>query len=145
MKRMVVGFAFTEDIMNVLLIHKRRGPAVVFNRMNGIGGQVEEGETALQAQVREFEEEAGVHIPEPRWVQTVILSGPHDGGWEVTFFYCHLTVEECQKCHTTTDEPIEWVGTHTFQTKNVVPNLRWLIPMQHDRIQWPLKIEEIDE
>ena len=141
---MVAGFAFTEDKLNVLLIHKRRGPNVVFNRMNGIGGHIKEGETPLQAQVREFEEEAGVHIPERRWTETVVLRGPHDGGWVVHFFYCHLTMQECQACEAQTDEPLEWVGIHSLSAKNVVGNLRWLIPIQHENLQWPLVVEEKD-
>ena len=142
MRRMVVGFAFTEDKLNVLLIHKRRGPKVVFNRMNGIGGHIEEGETPIEAQVREFDEEAGVHIPANRWTQTVILRGSDDGGWEVTFFYCHLTMQECRECRDRTDEPLEWVNVHTFPVLHVVGNLRWLIPIQHDRLRWPLVVEE---
>ena len=95
--------------------------------------------------VREFEEEAGVYIEERRWTKTVQLSGPHDGGWEVTFYHCFLTLQECQKCETQTDEPLEWVGVRMLSTKNVVHNLRWLVPIQLDRnLRWPLDIEEVE-
>ena len=50
----------------VLLILKRRGLGA--GLYNGVGGKVEEGETPLQAAVRECEEEIGVKPVRVKWV-----------------------------------------------------------------------------
>lgn len=59
MKNYVVGFAFSEDAQQVVLIRKNR-PSWMAGQLNGIGGHIEAGETPLQAMVREFAEETGV-------------------------------------------------------------------------------------
>ncbi len=50
----------------VLLIHKKRGLGA--GKINGVGGKLEPGETALEAMQREAQEELGIGLldPEPR-------------------------------------------------------------------------------
>lgn len=55
-KHFCVGFLFSQSGCFVALVHKKR-PAWQAGKMNGIGGGVEEGETAIEAQRREFKEE----------------------------------------------------------------------------------------
>lgn len=62
----VLGFAFSENGAQVLLLQKAR-PAWARSKWNGIGGHVEVGETFLQAMVREFEEESGLIWPASCW------------------------------------------------------------------------------
>lgn len=62
----VIGFVFFGNF--VLLIKKER-PEWQKGKMNGIGGHVEDGETALQAMVREATEEAGPYIGGLKWVK----------------------------------------------------------------------------
>lgn len=59
MKLYCLGFAFSADGQEVLLIEKRR-PHFQAGLLNGIGGSVEAGETPDQAMVREAQEEAGL-------------------------------------------------------------------------------------
>lgn len=65
MIKFVLGFAFTLD-NRVALIRKAR-PFWQKDRLNGIGGHVEQTETVRDAMVREFSEETGVIIPDYRW------------------------------------------------------------------------------
>ena len=48
----------------ILLIHKKRG--IGAGKLNGAGGKVDPGESALQAAVREFREELRAHPVAPR-------------------------------------------------------------------------------
>ena len=61
-KHYVLGFVFNYSKNQVLLIEKQR-PAWQMGRWNGIGGEIEEGETPYQAMVRESVEETGFTHP----------------------------------------------------------------------------------
>jgi 8-oxo-dGTP diphosphatase len=71
MKKYVVGFAFSEDAQQVVLIRKNR-PAWMAGKLNGIGGHIESGESPLQAMVREFAEETGVSTALGGWREFAI-------------------------------------------------------------------------
>lgn len=73
MKLYVVGFAFSSDQSQVILIQKHK-PSWQKGRLNGLGGKIEPGESSLQAMIREFNEEAGVHIP--NWTEYATISKP---------------------------------------------------------------------
>ena len=70
MRKFVLGFLFDGN-GNVALIEKNR-PEWQKGRLNGVGGQIEKGESPSQAIVREFQEEAG---PEISWRQFCVLKG----------------------------------------------------------------------
>jgi 8-oxo-dGTP diphosphatase len=141
MTHYTAGFAFHGG--SVLLIHKKRGPPGVRGRINGIGGHIEEGEIPIQCQRREFREETGLDIPEDRWVHTVTLGGPNGGGWVVIFFKTTLTDEEVATFTTAEDEKVALYDVREIPELPVVPNLRWLIPIQLDHhLQWPVVIME---
>ena len=134
--RMVCGFAFNEQDRGVdqcvVLIFKNRGPASVRNRLNGVGGRVEEGETPVQAMVREFVEEAGCVTQEEEWgVPFVRLYGD---GWEVSFFRRFGSVDRVQAgVSSLTDEPIFVMPVSVLLHRlDVVPNVRWLVPLALD-------------
>jgi 8-oxo-dGTP diphosphatase len=75
-----LGFAFSLDRSKVLVIRKKR-PAWQAGRLNGIGGKLEAGETALLAMQRECQEETGLNIPD--WEYFATIESPH---FEVTCF-----------------------------------------------------------
>lgn len=123
--RYCVGFAFSaaEDIV---LIQKNK-PEWQKGLLNGVGGHVEDGESVIDAMVREFEKETGVVIPASDWE-----------------LYCHLEYEKAAVSfyRTFSDDPIP-VKTITlekvltlplknFQYGRCVENLRWLIPLALD-------------
>lgn len=127
----VCGFAFTHTHheTNVALIHKRHGPDVVVGRLNGIGGKIERGETIHEAMVREFKEEAGVLIP--KWDPFCKMNVPPYG--TVFMFSAIISSELAKEVRGREDEEIQWVDVRKMPYYNVVPNLKWLIPMALDQ------------
>lgn len=61
----VLGFARTKA--GVLLILKTH-PDFQKGKFNGVGGKIEEGETPLQAMIREFLEETGIATQAYEWI-----------------------------------------------------------------------------
>ena len=57
--RYVVGFAFDHKLEGVLLCQKNR-PEWQAGKLNGLGGKIENGESPIEAMIREFKEEAGL-------------------------------------------------------------------------------------
>jgi 8-oxo-dGTP diphosphatase len=124
---MVLGLLFASDRRSVALIEKLR-PKWQAGKLNGIGGKIEPGEAPVTAMVREFQEEAGVNIPEENWQYFLTIEG---GDWRVYIFRAfgdyHLK--------TTTDETVLWwalgMNNGLFTDKRI-PNLDWIIPMALD-------------
>jgi 8-oxo-dGTP diphosphatase len=122
----VVGFYFSRNNNEVLLIRKNR-PQWQAGKLNGIGGKIENCESAYDAMCREFMEETGLW--ETEWYPLCVLTG--DWG-TVEFFYTWGTP---QYAESRTDEQVE-IHQCEFLPSDVIPNLKWLIPMAiHDRKQ----------
>ncbi len=139
MKRMVVGFAFTEDWESVILIRKLR-PEWMKGKLNGVGGHLRDGERAGKAMEREFEEETGVFIHRLAWERVVVMKGK---GWEVTFFRTTLTARDIRYVRSVTDEEVVRVGCKVDGAMGMLPNLSWLIPlcMDHDLVM-PIAVSD---
>lgn len=123
---MVLGFLFTEGKGIVALIEKNK-PEWQKGLLNGIGGKIEEGETPIQAMIREFEEEAGLYIED--WKQFAIMQG---NDWKV---YCYKAFSErIWDYSTMTDEIIytKWIEDLHKNPFNYISNLQWLIEMALD-------------
>jgi 8-oxo-dGTP diphosphatase len=125
----VCGFLLSPDRTRVLLIRKRR-PDWQAGKLNGVGGKVEAGETALDAMRREFREEADVDVAE--WQHVLTLSGEDDGGsgrgWAGHFFRAFGNVDAARAI---TDEQLETHHTATLP-RDTIPNLHWIIPLMLD-------------
>lgn len=136
--RFVLGFAFCQMRTGhdaVLLIMKRRGPQQIVGKWNGIGGKIEAGESPLQAMSREFFEETGRSVLAKDWRPVVrYVNAPtpdYPEGYAFDVFSTRLQTDYLQQ---TTDEPLHWWGVRAATlweepTIEVVPNLRWLIPL----------------
>lgn len=125
MRRAVCGFFFDPNKTVVVLIRKKR-PDWQAGLLNGVGGKVEEGEFALDAMIREFEEETGVHHEE--WEPFCLLTDKING-YEVHYFRAFGDVT---KCTTTTDEEIEFIPAGGVPAAAVIHNLTWIVPMALD-------------
>lgn len=138
MDSFVLGFAFSRDRQQVLLISKKR-PAWQAGFLNGIGGHIEPGETPLAAMYREGREEANLQ-------KVGLIQG--DKGWEhaMTFtckggtvfvFRSFLPDVVFRMARTMTDETVTAVPTRTLPPI-VVDNLGWMIPMLLDNLRFPV-------
>ncbi len=133
-KAYVAGFYFSHILSEhlVALVQKTK-PEWQRGKLNAIGGKIEEGETPAEAMRREFKEETGVDVPE--WEPTVTLKGE---GWVVYFF---RSFGDPTKCMTMEEEPIG-VFNYLELPTNVIPNLKWLVPLNLDvNLKMPIVLE----
>lgn len=129
----VVGFYIDETEQDVLMVLKKKGPEVVLDKLNGIGGKVIEKERGSFAMSREFEEEAGKYIKPEDWTfRGVLRSRTND--WQVKFYTHYGKTFEVEE-QNDVGEPLLWVNlTEAVDgTACVVPNLLWLLPLCKDR------------
>lgn len=118
--RYVVGFMFDDNEEFVLLINKTR-PDWQVGKLNGVGGRIEEGESALEAMRREFIEEVGIKHDD--WKHFCVLSDARK--WSILFFFAHGPIWEAKQM---TDEvPLSALVRRL--PAHCVSNLHWLIPM----------------
>jgi len=135
MTRAVCGFLFSPEMDRVVLIRKNR-PEWQAGLLNGVGGKVEEDEFAEQAVAREFAEETGMRVD--HW-RAFCLHRDKSHGYEVVYYAAVGAVESAR---TTTDEEIVVCAVADVPHLEVIPNLRWLIPMaldpemKHARTVW---------
>ena len=132
----VVGFLFDPELELVVLILKRR-PKWMDGRYNGVGGHVEEVDAEkaeatettpeLQAMIREWHEETSDH-QEIRWQPFMRLETR--GG--IIHFYAGTG--DVSLAQTKTDEEVGYFEVNGLPD-NVLPNLRWLIPMAQNHLR----------
>lgn len=137
-KAYVVGFLFDPHLERVLCIRKLR-PAWQAGKLNGIGGHIEPGETALEAMEREASEEAGLgaHIA---WNTFAEMHGFDDleHPFSVTFLAAYKTKMGTPTTfgpfESRTDEQLEvwWVADLTPGKQDMVENLSWLVGLAVD-------------
>lgn len=128
-KAYVVGFLLDRDEKQVVLIRKKR-PLWQQGLLNGVGGKIEPEENPLDAMRREFQEETGAHVE--TWTHYATMSGPD---WTVFCYFAHNS-EELTKVKTqgdSMDGDAEEVATYytdlVFDRKDLIGNVRWLIPL----------------
>lgn len=145
MRRYVVGFAFWRN--KVLLIHKTRGPEYVIGKLNGVGGKIEGEETVISAMAREFGEETGVETWPSLWNHIATMYGNADEGndYELNVLYSFLpdlSEFENIKNPENSGEDLEWVNMDDLYKRNIVQNVKWLIPLCLDNTTPFLEIKE---
>jgi len=124
--KFVVGFYFDmfQKKPSVLLIKKKR-PQWQAGLYNGIGGHIEEGETPLQAMIREFKEETDVH--EENWIHKITINSPK---WILHVFA--VIQGDSKKPKTMTDEELRFVPVQELYSMPLVYNITWLVPIMLD-------------
>ena len=126
MTEFCLGFLFSAapEYARVVLIRKNK-PEWQNGKLNGVGGKIEKGETALEAMRREFLEECGVK--KENWVPFALLDYPEARVW------CFAAEDELLldgAVRTMTDEEVIIVSAYApWRTHGRVPNLSYLIPM----------------
>lgn len=130
MKPYVVGFLFNRTMSHVVLIKKNK-PKWQAGLLNGVGGKVEAGESALQAMIREFHEEAGMVVENWQFFLELKQTEQPDA-WDVFFFRAIMYDEKALLSNTS--EPVDWypIVGGSIQGTAVVPNLHWLVPLAMD-------------
>lgn len=117
-----LGFAFNPSLDTVVLIKKQR-PEWQAGLLNGVGGKLEPGESAMDAMHREFKEETGVSISD--WQRFGQLSG---SDWIVHLYTTKIYDWEIASIiYKKTDEEILLKDADNLS--NIIPNLMWLVPM----------------
>lgn len=129
MKKYVVGFVFDSSREHILLIHKNR-PEWQKGFINGLGGKIEDGETALSAMVREIQEESGLLTLEDEWVYVGRI---YSDTMNVEFFGYEYR-GDTDDAQSLEDEPIEWFPVKALPI-NLIENLTWLIPITLDKLK----------
>lgn len=127
-QKYVAGFMFDYPLKRVALIKKNR-PEWQAGKLNAIGGHIEQGETPIQAMVREFEEETGLKTNEDLWFEFAKIS--ENGAFDVTFF---VTQGFLDPLRTITDEEICIVPVSDVNADKMIENLSWLVPLAIDHI-----------
>jgi 8-oxo-dGTP diphosphatase len=136
MENYCLGFCFDNPSKHVVLISKEK-PEWQKGKINGVGGKIKKEETPLQAMIREFGEEAGVVVHDWRHCITLI---EQDLKWCMYIFRTHLLLDFMRVYIQSMTE--EKVGIYVVNKlpENVIPNLRWIIPMLTDKLHTPISI-----
>ena len=121
----VVGFLFDDEINKVVLIQKKK-PEWQKDHWNGVGGKIEHGETTIDAMVREFEEETGVHIEEEKWHHVANILFNY-GASRLSIFTAYDT-ENLHNTRTQEEEVIAVWDVDNLPVKKI-KNLEWIIPL----------------
>lgn len=133
-----LGIAFSPQRDRVVLMLKHKGPASIRRKYNGVGGKVEEGESPVQAQRREFREETGVDVPDERWVPIAVLQHPDS---TIHVFRADLSLDEFFAVRSTEDEPIERIWMCEVLFLPLAPHLSWMIAIAAEtRLEIPLAV-----
>jgi len=141
MIKYVVGFAFSEDMKQVIMIQKEH-PHWQKGKLNGVGGkadqQVEETqrtrahiETPYEAMVREFEEETGVRFE--TWECYAICE---DKKKDITMYCYRIFDNYISECKTMTDEVIKVCSPPaviTLGPPSTLSNIPFLLAMAMDK------------
>lgn len=105
-----LGFAFNPSLDHLVVIRKNR-PERFAGKLNGLGGKLEAGETAVQAMVREFREECGLVTCEDTWRYIGLLDC---GDTRVACFAA--VVEDALNARTQESETVHVMNFHDFMT-----------------------------
>lgn len=135
MKNYSLGFMFSEDLTKVALIKKEK-PEWQKGHLNGIGGQIEEGENPLVCMIREFEEETGVFYE--LWDKLCVLSNEH------FTLHCYSTYSnQVFNLTTTTREQVTVIEVNQLSKHKHIANLDWMIPLaiqQYTEIDYKIEV-----
>jgi 8-oxo-dGTP diphosphatase len=138
MKEYVLGFMFSSEKERVVLIKKTK-PEWQAGFLNGIGGKIEEGESPIDAMVREFHEEADVITY--NWTPFAVMTNSQ---FTVHCFKTTTVIIDEVKSKTEEEVVVVFVDEIGIGLHTVIPNLHWLIPMALDDGFEPVTIKYLE-
>lgn len=140
MKKYVTGFMFSKNLEHIVLI-KKINPIWQRGLLNGIGGKIEINETSIDAMVREFTEETGVSTQAADWTCFANVYRPKVYDVDMYFAQSNLAFQ----VQSVEQEEVHIINVNKLP-ENLIPNLRWLIPLALDQqadFSVPVRIREI--
>ncbi|MDO8617654.1 MAG: NUDIX domain-containing protein [Candidatus Uhrbacteria bacterium] len=129
MKKYTLGFIFNASLDKVLLMHKLK-PDWQVGKLNGLGGKMEDEEDGIRGIQREIKEEAGLNTEPSDWIYIGTL---HSATWTMEVFG-YIYTGDLTDAKSLEEERVEWFDVEKLP-KNVINNLRWLIPMTLDKLK----------
>lgn len=139
----VLGFIVCRETQEILLIRKLK-PEWQKDKLNGIGGKVEDKETPEYAMYREAKEETGLEISKERWINFAVMNcerGSKDGvsdTWSVEVFIAIVDRKLFYQYDSPEAEKIQRMHLYELNTVNslygFLGNITWLVGMGIDSI-----------
>jgi 8-oxo-dGTP pyrophosphatase MutT (NUDIX family) len=142
MDHYVLGFIFSYDLKQVLLVNKRR-PGWQEGKWNGIGGHIEKEEQyPYPAMKREIREEVDGLLFDPTAMEhRVTFTCPGGTVW----VYKAMALRSCllSKVKSKTDEPVEWFRVERIGERpdDALDSIRWLVPLMLSDVRGPILID----
>jgi ADP-ribose pyrophosphatase YjhB (NUDIX family) len=128
--RYTVALIFSTDKTQIALIRKCK-PIWQFDKLNGIGGKIEDDEHPDDAARRELLEESNLVSDDLRLFaigRSVIVDNTYN---TVVFFYTGTA--NLYDVHSNEKEPIEILSVYNaLHYSKLIANLKWLIPLALD-------------
>jgi 8-oxo-dGTP diphosphatase len=138
MNKYVLGFAFSADGSEVILIKKNK-PDWQKDKLNGVGGKSEKGENVYESMVREFKEETGVETKPAQWDLFSSLTGDNYEMWCFRIF-----TDDIIHCVTVEEELIYKLNyEEAITSEHILPSLKVLLPMARDENFYYAEIKHI--
>lgn len=127
MKYYVLGFLFDGCFEKVMLIKKTK-PKWQHDRLNGVGGKIEKGETSLAAMCREWREETGTEFTDWKPFCAMKLPDAEIDCYAGRDHFNHIFYD----VKATTDETPIAIAPRALHLYKRIRNLDWLVPMAQD-------------
>jgi len=131
--RYTLGFIFSKDLKEVLLLKMNKPGKWNDGLINGVGGHVEAGEGYQDCMLREGQEETGIIAP---WNYVGVYDGSEHTHNEFKVF-TYYTVVDKSKFDDKFQSPegdLAWYNVDDIMKLKTVPNMKWMIPYCLDKI-----------
>ena len=132
MKHYVLGLIFNEAKTQILLVDKLR-PDWMKDRVNGIGGKIDDGETPFDAIHRESKEETSYDFDFKHTITFVCPGG-------TVFVYIAVCFGDITYKQIEDERLAVWELYNL--PNNMISNLKWIIPLSLSTIKKPILLHQ---